>query len=136
MIYYLLYDEDCSLCVKFQRGIHRFDRRNRIETMGFHDPRIKTIVPTMTQEELFGNFHLVLPDGSVKSGNRALPDLLKILPGWKWAGWLLQHLPPVQWLSDRVYLWIARQKTRTGHSERAVRPELSRRVNGASKDSS
>ena len=106
MRYYLLYDEDCSLCLRFQKAIRELDEAGRIEPVGFHDPRIPEIVPNMGPQELVNNFHLVFPDGSVKSGNQALPDLLSLLPSLRFVGWILKTVPATQRLSDRIYLWI------------------------------
>ena len=105
--YFLLYDESCSFCVRFQAEVKHRDRRNRIVPVGFEDPRIPTLVPGMTQEQLRNSFHLVLPDGRVLNGHRAMPNLLELLPGWGAAAWLLQHAPGAEWISERLYAWIA-----------------------------
>ncbi len=110
MPHYLLYDEGCSLCVRFQKGIKKWDRRGLIEAVGFSDPRIPQIVPKMNRDQLLNSFHLVFPDGKVLSGNRALPDLLGLLPGLKPVGWLLRCLPGVPQMGDRLYAWIARRR--------------------------
>lgn len=104
---HLLYDEGCSLCVKFQQEIKRQDRRDRVVPVGFQDPQIPRLVPGMTPEQLRSSFHLVFPDGRTLSGPRALPSLLKLLPGWKISAWLLERTPGAGWLSERVYHWIA-----------------------------
>ncbi len=107
---YLLYDEECSLCVRFQKAVRGLDRRGLIEPVGFHDPRISRIVPRMTQQELLNSFHLVFPDGRVVSGHRAIPDLLKILPGCRLIGWLLKRMPFTERISERIYIWIASRR--------------------------
>lgn len=105
--FHLLFDEGCPLCVTFQQEIKRRDRRDRIVPVGFEDPRIRQLVPGMTQEQLRGSFHLILPDGRVLSGHRALPDLLRLLPGWSAAAWILRHAPGAEWISGRLYAWFA-----------------------------
>ena len=107
MGYYLLYDENCSLCVRFMQEVKRRDRRGRIVPVGFQDPRIPTLVPSMTREKLENSFHLVLPDGTVKSGPQAMPSLLGLLPGLRLVGWLLGVLPGSKGISELVYARIA-----------------------------
>jgi predicted DCC family thiol-disulfide oxidoreductase YuxK len=108
-VYYLLYDEDCSLCVRFQAGVKKRDKWDRIETVGFMDPRIAELAPGLSREELVNDFHLVLPDGRILSGSRAMPVLLSLLPKWNLVGWLL-FLPVARGLSDRIYLWISKRR--------------------------
>ncbi len=107
MPYYLLYDEDCSLCVRFQAGVKKRDRNNLIEPVGFMDPRIPRIVPRMSREDLLHDFHLVLPDGKTLSGNNAMPEILLLLPSMKTAGWFLKYLPGARFVSKKIYLWVA-----------------------------
>lgn len=107
---HLLYDENCSPCVGFQEEIKRRDRHGRIEPVGFEDPRIAALVPGMTREQLRNSFHLVLPDGRVLSGHRALPNLLELLPGWGLAAWFLRHAPGAEWFSEHLYVWIASRR--------------------------
>ncbi len=107
MPYYLLYDNDCSLCVRFRERIRRWDKNSRIEPVGFDDPRIPSLVPRMTRAELENSFHLVFPDGTVRSGANAFPDLLEQLPRWKWLGWFLKKMPGSARLSDWIYGKIA-----------------------------
>ena len=110
MRYYLLYDEDCALCLRFQKAIKEMDSAGRIEPVGFHDRRIPEIVPHLKPEELVNNFHLVFPDGSVKSGSQALPDLLSLLPSLRFVGWILKTVPGTQKFSDLIYRWISKAR--------------------------
>ncbi len=105
--FYLLYDNQCPLCVGFQQRIRRWDTRHRIEPVGFDDPRIPSLVPNMTRSELENSFHLVFPDGKVLSGAKAFPDLLEQLPRWKWLGWFLKKMPGSGPLSNWIYERIA-----------------------------
>lgn len=105
--YLLLYDGECSLCVGFSKAVRRWDRRKRIDLVPFDDPRVRSIAPGMSEETLRRSFHLAFPDGRIRSGSQAMPDLLSLLPGWKTVGWLLRHLPGALWLSEQLYAWIA-----------------------------
>lgn len=107
MIYYLLYDNECSLCVGFQQRIRSWDTDHKIEPVGFDDPRIASLVPTMTRTELENSFHLVFPDGKILSGAKAFPSLLKQLPRWRWLGRLLEIVPGSAPVSEWIYGKIA-----------------------------
>jgi predicted DCC family thiol-disulfide oxidoreductase YuxK len=62
-------------------------------------------------------------DGGRYAGAAAANRVLRELPGWRWfAG--LYSVPPVRWLEDKVYQWIAAHR---GWFERAGElPECSR----------
>ncbi len=107
MKYYLLYDDLCSFCRRFLDWVARRDKEGLIEPVGFRDPRLPQITPSLTGEKLFGSMHLVFPDGKILSGHRAMPKLLGLLPGLAWLAWLLKILPGADWLSGRIYDWIA-----------------------------
>ena len=110
MSHYLLYDDSCSLCQGFREWVVKRDKRKFIEPVGFRDPRLPEIAPGLTGEKLFGSMHLVLPDGKVLSGHRAMPKLLELLPGLAWLGRLIKILPGSDWWSGKIYLWIARHR--------------------------
>jgi predicted DCC family thiol-disulfide oxidoreductase YuxK len=105
--HYLLYDDRCTFCQRFRDWVVRRDRFKRIEPVGFHDPRLPHIAPGLTGERLFKSMHLVLPEGTIVSGHRAMPKILELLPAWAWLGRLLRILPGSEWLSGKVYTWIA-----------------------------
>jgi len=108
--HYLLYDDACSLCVRFKETIQRWDRRRAIDPVPFTDFRIPKIVPRMTRGQLENSFHLVFPDGRVESGDRAIPSLLALLPGGKPIAWLLRILPSGKWLCEKTYAWIVSRR--------------------------
>lgn len=49
---------------------------------------------------------LVGPEGRRWRGARAGAQVLRLLPGWGWAGRLLD-LPGIRWIAARAYRWIA-----------------------------
>lgn len=57
--------------------------------------------------------HLILPDGRVFAGGRAVPEILRLLPGWRLLVWLWR-VPGVAWATDRVYAWVAARRHRLG----------------------
>lgn len=57
--------------------------------------------------------HLVLPDGRVFAGGRAVPEILRLLPRGRLLVWLW-WIPGVTWLSERAYAWVAARRHRLG----------------------
>lgn len=57
--------------------------------------------------------HLVLPDGRVFAGGRAVPELLRLLPGGGWVAWVFL-IPGVGWVTDRCYGWVAARRHQLG----------------------
>ncbi len=55
--------------------------------------------------------HLLLPppDGRVLAGADAAPEILRLLPRWRWLAGLFR-VPGVRPVAWRVYRWIARQR--------------------------
>jgi predicted DCC family thiol-disulfide oxidoreductase YuxK len=50
-------------------------------------------------------------DGGCFAGAAAANRVLRELPGWRWFA-ALYAIPPVRWLEDRVYAWIAAHRVR------------------------
>jgi predicted DCC family thiol-disulfide oxidoreductase YuxK len=110
--HYLLYDEQCSLCQRFRDWVVRQDRDKRIEPVGFQDPRVSQIAPGLVGEKLFGSMHLIGPNGQIVSGHRAVPQILKLLPKLGWLGRCIEMIPGSDWVSEKLYGWIAAHRFR------------------------
>ena len=109
----LLYDGDCAFCRAWVDRIRRWDRRNRIEILPASERSRMSELPTLSDEAVNAAMHLVLPDGRVFSGGRAIPELLRRLPGGA-VPRLLFFVPGVPWLAGHAYGWVARRRHRFG----------------------
>lgn len=69
-------------------------------------------LPALDPAALDQAMHLVLPDGHVLAGARALPALLRAT-GWSLAA-VVFRVPGVQSAADRVYRWVANRRHRLG----------------------
>jgi len=67
----------------------------------------------LSDQVLHEAMHLVLPDGRTYAGGRAVPELLALLPGWRWVSWI-PRLPGARWVTDRGYRWVAARRHRLG----------------------
>lgn len=57
--------------------------------------------------------HLAMPDGRVLAGGRAVSEIFRLLPGWRWLAWVF-WVPGVAWVTDRVYAWVAARRHTLG----------------------
>lgn len=70
-------------------------------------------LPAISDEALNRAMHLVTPDGRVYRGGRAVPQILRYVPG----GFLLRPffwIPGVPAVTDRVYDYIAARRHSLG----------------------
>jgi predicted DCC family thiol-disulfide oxidoreductase YuxK len=109
----LIYDGNCAFCRAWVDRIRRWDRRNTIELMPAAERFRVRGLPPLSDAQLDAAMHFVLSDGRVLSGGRAIPELLRLLPGGRLPR-LLFHLPGVQRLADVTYGWVARRRHRFG----------------------
>ena len=70
--------------------------------MALQEPEAEGLLPQMSEEERMASWHLVLPDGSVRSAGGAAPDLLRLLPGGRPLAWLTASFPRVTELAYRA----------------------------------
>jgi lipase maturation factor 1 len=109
----LLYDGECAFCREWVRRLQRWDRRRAIEFLASQERGRADWLPPLSDAALDRAMHLVLPDGRVYPGARALPALLPLLPAGALLA-LLLRFPGAQALADRAYAWIASRRHRLG----------------------
>lgn len=103
----LLYDGDCGFCATSMETIIRVAAPTA------------TIQPwqsvdlaryQVSQTECDQAVQWIGTDGTRSSGPAALAALLLTgRPRWRPLAWLLAH-PPVNWIADHVYRWVARHR--------------------------
>ncbi len=109
----LLYDGGCGFCRDWVARLARLDRAGRIDALPAERRHDRPSLPSIPDEALDRAMHLVLPDGRVLAGARALPEILRRLPRWRLAAPLF-GVPGVGWLADRVYAWVVARRHRFG----------------------
>jgi predicted DCC family thiol-disulfide oxidoreductase YuxK len=109
----LLYDGDCTFCRRWVRRLRRADREGRIVLLPAAEQARVPGLPPFDPAALQRAMHLILPDGTVLTGARAAPAILRLLPRGKAIAWLLA-MPGVRWVADRIYGWIAARRHRFG----------------------
>ena len=109
----LLYDGNCAFCRAWVSRIRRWDRNNRIELLPASERSHIASLPPLSDEAVNAAMHLVLTDGRILSGGRAIPEILRRLPGGRIPR-LLFFVPGIPWLAGRAYDWVARRRHRFG----------------------
>ena len=74
----LIYDADCPVC----RAAADWVRRNAavpdaFELLPCRSDEIRARFPSIAESECLQAMHLVLPDGTILAGERALPEILR-----------------------------------------------------------
>ena len=108
--FYLIYDGECTLCENFKNAVKGMDLNSRILPISSQDPLAKKLLSHMDPETRMGNVHLVLPNGVVKSGDQAVPQILQLLPWVSPLGWLLEHLPGSRRINPLLYHFLSSQR--------------------------
>ena len=109
----LLYDGRCAFCRGWVGRIERRDRGDRIELLPAADRARMPDLPPLSDAALDAEMHLVMPDGRVFSGGRAIPEIMRLLPGGRVPA-LLFLVPGVPALARAAYTWVARRRHRLG----------------------
>lgn len=112
-LYSLLYDGACPVCVSLVERVRRWDRLGALEFLPIGDPEASRLFPELSSEALQESLHLVGPGGRVWRGARAVEELTRILPPWRWAAPLFR-IPLARPLAARVYRWVALNRFRLG----------------------
>ena len=107
----VLYDGNCPVCRGAVDRLRAWDREGRLSFVSAQDPAVASRFPEVSPEDLRESLHVVDSQGRTWRGARAVEALVRILPGWRWAGWLFR-LPLVRPLAEAVYRWVARNRYR------------------------
>lgn len=108
----VLYDAECPLCVRQIALLQRLPRRGRLNFVPLQAAlQAGTLPAGLTAERLRAQMHLVEPDGRIYAGAAAVARISSTIPLLG----ALAHLytfPPIRWVADRLYAWVARHRFR------------------------
>jgi predicted DCC family thiol-disulfide oxidoreductase YuxK len=100
----LLYDADCGFCTRSMQRLMRLDRRGRLRAVAIQSEEGRRLLAPMSEQEQLASWHLVAPDGTIRSGGSAAAPLARLLPAGGPVARVLARFPR---LTDRAYGWVA-----------------------------
>ena len=107
----LIYDGTCPVCSGTVKWIRANEIGDSFEMLPCQSDLLGERFAHIRRSECMQAMHLVLPDGTVVAGERALPEVLKRLKRYRFAS-LLFKIPGASVLSRFVYRWFARRRYR------------------------
>jgi predicted DCC family thiol-disulfide oxidoreductase YuxK len=91
--YILAYDADCGPCTSFAHVVDSLDKSEIIDFISIILADQKGLLDRISPPLRYKSFHLILPNGEVKSGSEALVELIAILPGGKIISPIVNYFP-------------------------------------------
>lgn len=109
--YILLFDRDCGICSAFSRWIQALDiRRRRVRLQTIQSSQ--DLLRGMPEEQVFDAFHIISPDGQVRTGGDAVPLLIQALPMGGGIGRVVDGSPPLMSRVRDLYEFLTRFRER------------------------
>jgi len=109
----LIFDGACTMCMRWMSRVRSWDRNDAFEYVPLQDPSVPERFPDLDREALEREMHVVGPDGRVWRGAGAVERVIELLPRGRWISWAF-HLPFARAVADRVYRWVAENRSRLG----------------------
>lgn len=105
-----VYDGQCVICNSTRRMVTALDWLRRIKWLDLHQrDTVEARYPWLDYERAMGEIHVIDSQEDIYAGyfgvRRMLRDLPLGLPVWA-----LLHLPGMDWVGQRVYRWVARNR--------------------------
>lgn len=100
----VLYDRDCGFCRWSVEWILRWDRARRLRAVEIQSPEGERLLAAIPAQRRLESWHLVGPDGSVRSAGDGAAPLARLLPCGRPLAFLLGLSPA---LTERAYRWVA-----------------------------
>jgi predicted DCC family thiol-disulfide oxidoreductase YuxK len=108
-IWPVLYDEDCGFCKWSLDKLLAWDRHQRLQPVPIQSDRGRELLAEIPEERHLDSFHVVAPDGTVRSAGAAGAPLAQLLPGGTPLAFLLRTFPRT---TERGYQLIANNRDR------------------------
>jgi predicted DCC family thiol-disulfide oxidoreductase YuxK len=90
----LLFDGDCAVCRTIAAWVNRASAPQRgrstliVRPIG-HDPQaLRALNLSLDIWDAYATIHLVMPDGSMKTGGEAVAEVFRNLPSTRWFAWI------------------------------------------------
>jgi predicted DCC family thiol-disulfide oxidoreductase YuxK len=122
----VFFDGDCGFCRWSADRLRRWDRRRRLRFATLASPDADAALGALDPGTRYGSWHLVTPDGRVRSAGAAIPAILSLVPGGAPLAWLASRSPS---LTEAAYRMVSRHRFRLGRllGQRACAVDPTRR---------
>jgi predicted DCC family thiol-disulfide oxidoreductase YuxK len=101
--YILAYDADCGPCTRFAHFVNSLDKSEKLDFISLTLADQKGLLDRISAPLRYRSFHLISPNGEVKSGSEALLKLIAILPGGKILSPIINYLPGGKLILKFIY---------------------------------
>jgi predicted DCC family thiol-disulfide oxidoreductase YuxK len=105
----VLYDEDCGFCRWSLDKLLAWDRRRALQSVSIQSARGRELLAEVPEDRHLDSFHLVGPDGTVRSAGAAMGPLAELLPGGRPLAAVFRTFPR---LTERAYRLVANNRNR------------------------
>jgi predicted DCC family thiol-disulfide oxidoreductase YuxK len=119
----ILYDADCGFCKWALARVLAWDRAGKLRPVALQSPEAEALLPGMDAEERMRSWHLVTPEGEVRSAGAAFEPLVEILGRGRPLGAFARRFPRA---TDAAYRWVAEHRTWFGKLTRGRRAAAER----------
>lgn len=86
----LLFDSECSLCVRFTQALKLVDKDEKINFVSVYDEKIYELYPELNKDECEEVVHYLTEDGKIFQGGAVIEHLVKEIPSVEKFAWLLE----------------------------------------------
>jgi predicted DCC family thiol-disulfide oxidoreductase YuxK len=107
----LIFDKNCPICSSTVKWIGENEAPDSFEMIACQSESMPPLYPEIKQAECMNAMHLVLPDGTVLVGDKALPEIVVRLRRYHFTA-ILFKLPGASALTRIVYRWFADRRYR------------------------
>ncbi len=111
----VVYDGECSFCLRQIERIKRRDRCSQFEYVPRQSPELDERFPRLADDDFNSGMRLITPGGEILVGADALYHIARRLPIWGNIAWLYR-LPGLNTLARLAYRWIAANRYRLGRA--------------------
>lgn len=110
----IIYDGQCSFCIRTLKVLKRWDMCSALDFYDFHDEEIMREKFSMVKsEDAQAAMLVVTREGGVFKGFYAFRRLVWKVPRL-WALVVVLYLPGLSYIGTRVYEWVARNRKNFG----------------------
>jgi predicted DCC family thiol-disulfide oxidoreductase YuxK len=107
----VLYDTDCGFCRWSLAKLLAWDRHRRLRPVAIQSAEGQRLLADLSEAKRLSSWHLVAPEGRLRSAGAAAAPLLRTLPGGVPLAALLERFPSA---TEGAYAWVAAHRGRLG----------------------